>query len=494
MSSGIGHCKRICTWSGCIDRRSNGVVSIRILIRNQFYWERCHVRSWVVILSVVLLYGCATDRILYEDSGDGLAKMQSYATTEPAVLQERWGPLAIAAAGKNWIGSSEKRPAEGWTFEWILPGVVLKARYYFSADFLIGGWDVGSYNTRLQYDPTSGKIEFFNRLQQNHSYLWAEFAVQPDGTLLDKERDHKISINPDGSLVMFTGLASLRSVSDEDYARAYELTKETVKAKDKESSERGWATFGAIMTGLAQSTSQAATDYKKQQAQSSALNARIAQQSAEQQRQAQQQSEAEAQRQRQLALAQQQSRSGSASSQPAPALAATMTPVQVEQQVKRTTVTQAPPARPASSTATAPARSQSTAKAKTPQTLPGGSLKFVLFHGMRPGPKSTTNPMCISNVMTVPGPAGWNSGNGESNAETGAVNLKARAIVESYYPDFIQKCRQTIDGAMRTDLLDRPTFEWTQGRSNDAQAAYNEYRSGRRGKAAEHSFVNLSAH
>jgi hypothetical protein len=445
-----------------------------------------------MFLCTALLCGCASDRVLYEESADGIATIQAYTTSDPAMLQERWGPLAIAAAGKNWIGSSEKRPAEGWTFEWTVPGVALKAKYYFSADFLIGGWDVGSYNTRLQFDPVSGKIEFFNHLGPQQNYLWAEYVLQPDGSLLDKKRDHRISINPDGSLVMFTGFAALRSVSDEDYARAYQLTKETVKAKDRESSERGWATFGAIMTGLAQGTSEAARDYKNQQAQSAALTARIAQQSAEQQRQSQQQREAEVQRQRQLALAQQQPRS--AASQPAPALSSATTTVQAEQQVKRTTPTPEFPARPAS--ATAPARTSSTAQAKAPQALQGGSLKFVLIQSMRPGPKSTTNPMCISNVMTVPGPAGWNGGNGgngESNAETGAVNLKARAIVESYYPDFIQKCRQTIDGALRTGLLDRPAFEMTQGRYNDAQAAYNEYRSGRRGKAAEHAFVNLSA-
>lgn len=112
---------------------------------------------------------------------------------------------------------------------------------------------------------------------------------------------------------------------------------------------------------------------------------------------------------------------------------------------------------------------------------PAKSLSFVLIQGMEPGLKATVNPSCVSNVITVAGPPGW--GNPESN-DLG----RARAIVESYFPEFVQKCSQTADGAMRTRLHGQPTYVFNDSRYNDPQTTYNQYRNAR-----EHSFVSITA-
>lgn len=252
---------------------------------------------------------------------------------------------------------------------------------------------------------------------------------------------------------------------------------EELLAQKRKNEEINWGAAAAGLSGIV-------ADAKNQQAANIAVNEKRRQQT-------------EAQLREQLALqtasAQQPSRS--ASLQPVPASSQAVTQAPAESQVKR--IAQEPPAR--SAPAAAAPRSPSSAQpyadaAKASQALPGGLLKFVLIHGMRPGPKSTTNPMCISNVMTVPGPSGWNGGNGGGSfTESRAANLKARAMVESYYPDFIQKCRQSIDGALRISLMDVPRFVWAEGGSNDAQTTYDEYRSGRRGNASEHAFVSISA-
>jgi len=119
------------------------------------------------------------------------------------------------------------------------------------------------------------------------------------------------------------------------------------------------------------------------------------------------------------------------------------------------------------------------------QATPGKPLKFVLTQSMEPGLKAKNNPTCVSNVITVQGPAGFGS---EDWGEQKAGNTKAREIIESYFSEFTRKCQQTIDGSVRAAMRSRPSYEFNMSASEEQkpQQIYDRLRS-----VADNAFVSM---
>jgi hypothetical protein len=96
---------------------------------------------------------------------------------------------------------------------------------------------------------------------------------------------------------------------------------------------------------------------------------------------------------------------------------------------------------------------------------------------MKAGPKSRSNPYCHSGVITVPGPAGFNTGNGAGGSEPGAVE-KGIAIIKSHYADFQEKCRQTADGQRRGEPQGSPQYDFnTAAEPSRVERAYSTMKS-----------------
>jgi hypothetical protein len=123
-------------------------------------------------------------------------------------------------------------------------------------------------------------------------------------------------------------------------------------------------------------------------------------------------------------------------------------------------MTPVPSAKPAPAPAPAPAATERSGEARpTGPSAAGKPLTFILMQPMKAAAKSKTNPYCYSGVMTVPGPAGFNTGTGWGGSEQGAVD-KAIAIIKSYYAEFQEKCRQAADGQLRGEPQGSPQYDF----------------------------------
>lgn len=108
----------------------------------------------------------------------------------------------------------------------------------------------------------------------------------------------------------------------------------------------------------------------------------------------------------------------------------------------------------------------------------GAPLSFILKQPMTPGPKARHNLWCFSGVVTVPGPAGFNTGKGWGGSEPGAVNA-AIAIIQGYYTEFQQKCRQKSDGQLRGGLEGSTQYDFnTLSEPSRVQSLYSNLKSG----------------
>jgi len=118
----------------------------------------------------------------------------------------------------------------------------------------------------------------------------------------------------------------------------------------------------------------------------------------------------------------------------------------------------------------------------------GKPLTFILMQPMRPGPQARINPYCFSAPITVPGPPGFNTGNGWGGSEQGAVD-KAIAIIKGHYGEFVEKCRQTADGKVSLGPDGTTQYDFnTIAEPSRVERAYSGMKS--RGGAVE---VSVSA-
>lgn len=80
-----------------------------------------------------------------------------------------------------------------------------------------------------------------------------------------------------------------------------------------------------------------------------------------------------------------------------------------------------------------------------------GVLKFRLYTGLELGSKSTINPRCFSNVITVANVA---------MERDDQLTAEVRSIIESRFDEFLGKCAAMADGVLRgKPALGGPYYE-----------------------------------
>lgn len=89
----------------------------------------------------------------------------------------------------------------------------------------------------------------------------------------------------------------------------------------------------------------------------------------------------------------------------------------------------------------------------------GRPLTFILLQPMQAGTKSKSNPYCFSNVITVPGPDGFQTATEWGGSAPGVVE-KAIEMIKAYYQEFQQKCDQTADGQIRGKPYNSPQYDF----------------------------------
>jgi hypothetical protein len=107
----------------------------------------------------------------------------------------------------------------------------------------------------------------------------------------------------------------------------------------------------------------------------------------------------------------------------------------------------------------------------------GGTLTFIVYQALQPGMKARRNGHCYSNVITVPGPPGFQTGKGWGGSETGAVD-KAIAMVKAYFDEFRQKCNQSVDGQRHMRVEGTTLYDFnTLAEPDRVQRAYSRFKS-----------------
>ncbi|MCJ0763193.1 hypothetical protein [Variovorax terrae] len=411
-----------------------------------------YMRIWILGLIVALLYGCGTNR-LYEHAEGGVSKMQAWATTDPVVLQKRWGPYA-AAVEKNWIGYSNDG-LERRRYEWVLPGVIMKATGDTMGETLMSRRGIFLIDQRLQYDPESGRIQVIEansqQLASSPGDLLLDLAMQPNGSLLDERRGRERSLNQDGYLVVDATV--FRSVSNEDYERASVIARTELKASERDKSAAFWNNFALGVSAVAQGVSQA---YAEQQAsRPTGPNAAQRELAAikERERLA---SERRSQGGQQVSQIQQPSRGQQLVPSAAPSLQVAAAGSLAERQERKT--------------ALAPVASESAASNRDGATRQA-ALTFLYQVPMEYRKGDTNNSNCWV-LVAVPGPAGFL----ESNDRT-----QVRSIVDSYKPRALQQCStldRRVQGDAQANYVDDMPSKLGQARSwYERQAGQNaQYR------------------
>lgn len=125
---------------------------------------------------------------------------------------------------------------------------------------------------------------------------------------------------------------------------------------------------------------------------------------------------------------------------------------------------------------TAPGKAPSLAVA-APGRGGGAPLTFIVYQALQPGMKARRNGHCYSNVITVPGPPGFQTGKGWGGSETGAVD-KAITMVKAYFEEFRQKCNQSVDGQRHMRVEGTTLYDFnTLAEPDRVQRAYSRFKS-----------------
>ena len=107
----------------------------------------------------------------------------------------------------------------------------------------------------------------------------------------------------------------------------------------------------------------------------------------------------------------------------------------------------------------------------------GKPLTFILTQSMQPGMKSKINPTCFSNVITVPGPEGFQTHTDWGGSAPGVVE-KAIEMMKAYYPEFQQKCDRQADGQLQVKTYNSPAYDFnTKSEPERVQRSYSRMKS-----------------
>lgn len=379
-------------------------------------------RNWAVIGLTLLLAACAGPPLRAYTEHPELAA--SVATTDEKEQRRRFGHF-VDMVGKSFVTVHDEK-AYIVNYSWVIPGAVIR-----EVSRCVGKNCVdGTYHIQWDKD-TRNLFHLMGARQADGTYQTGRtMTVQSNGEIHFQPAFYIRYERANNSMVMGGAVNSIvsKGYTPEEAERAYEVAIDSARAARRESRDQMHAFLGALNSGLSVAAQdQAVMNQRRTQLQSGVNQA--------------------------IASAPRPSASTS-TAQTGTNLPGASSGSTQQPRAQTSAPASSPTTRVASGTPSAASRAQQEPAAKAPPATK--SLRFVVAMSMRPGTQAKNNPNCYSNVITVPGPAGYGSKDWSFSRE---ANNKALEIIKTYYPQIQQKCAAAVDGKVRAGTYGSPSYD-----------------------------------